>query len=423
MRWTVARYRRLLLFSALYAPQGLIRGFLTVALAAHLLQAGLADSAVSVLIGTALLPWSFKLIWGPIVDAVRIPFVEGNRRPWVLLAQVGMCGCLALIADIADPVTALSSLTILFFVCNVCISIQDIATDALAIDTLPLDELGFTNGAMLLSQMAAQAAGAAGTALLMKHVGFSAAIWAMVGCLLLLLFVPVRTRESEIGGCEAPGGTRQGVTRRSLLAPLGGLRDALRNRTMAVFCVFGAVVSFGEGLVGFIVKPFYLRRLGWDAADYSVLVGGSVLPQILAAVVAGLVLARAGDGRIPIRVGYVLYGVCSALVAVFGGSSTGVAWAYVVLAPAVLTYASIAFLAFAMTVARSQHAATVFAAVMTMCSIGGVSGTYVGGMLRDGAGMEYETLLLTSSLGFVLACGLLRYCENNLGVISEARAA
>jgi PAT family beta-lactamase induction signal transducer AmpG len=52
--------------------------------------------------GIILLPWSLKLINGPIMD--RWSFLAmGRRRPWVLLAQAGMVATSVVMAFTPDP--------------------------------------------------------------------------------------------------------------------------------------------------------------------------------------------------------------------------------------------------------------------------------------------------------------------------------
>src|SRR6516162_9523562 len=57
----------------------------------------LTDSKVSMtdigLFAYTLLPYSFKFVWAPILDQVRLPVLHpllGKRRAWMLVAQVGI---------------------------------------------------------------------------------------------------------------------------------------------------------------------------------------------------------------------------------------------------------------------------------------------------------------------------------------------
>ena len=80
---------RLFTLCILYFAQGLPWGFASVTFAAYLVDNGVAIGDVAILFATVALPWTFKWIWGPVVDAVNIPRY-GARRQWVLIAQLGM---------------------------------------------------------------------------------------------------------------------------------------------------------------------------------------------------------------------------------------------------------------------------------------------------------------------------------------------
>ena len=80
---------RFVVFTALYAAQGIPAGLLMVAVPAYMAQQGFSPGVIGSYIGIVFLPWSLKLINGPIMD--RWGFLPmGRRRPWVLVGQVGM---------------------------------------------------------------------------------------------------------------------------------------------------------------------------------------------------------------------------------------------------------------------------------------------------------------------------------------------
>ncbi|MEO2178707.1 MAG: S8 family serine peptidase, partial [Candidatus Poseidoniia archaeon] len=72
----------------LYVAQGLPSGFANVAFVAFLVINGITPTQVALLFATVYLPWTFKFIWGPVIDMVRFPRY-GVRRPWILFAETG----------------------------------------------------------------------------------------------------------------------------------------------------------------------------------------------------------------------------------------------------------------------------------------------------------------------------------------------
>jgi PAT family beta-lactamase induction signal transducer AmpG len=94
-RWVLADNRRLRagLFCLLYFCQGFPWGFATIALLAILSEAGHGKAETSTIVALAILPWTFKFFWAPMIDSFRLP-AYGIRRPWIAMAQVGMAATL-----------------------------------------------------------------------------------------------------------------------------------------------------------------------------------------------------------------------------------------------------------------------------------------------------------------------------------------
>lgn len=90
------------------------------------------------------LPYSFKFLWAPLLDHVKIPFLSkylGKRKSWILLMQVGLV--LSLLAmSFSNPHqdithTALAALCVSFFSAS-----QDIIIDAYRIEMVQSHEKG-----------------------------------------------------------------------------------------------------------------------------------------------------------------------------------------------------------------------------------------------------------------------------------------
>ena len=115
----------------LYVAQGIPYGFVVYTLAAYLAERGLGVDPISATLALAMIPWAFKWAFGPLVDRFTIPSM-GRRRPWILLAQVGMIATILAIAAIPDPAVALGALGAILLLHNCFNALQDVAVDALA---------------------------------------------------------------------------------------------------------------------------------------------------------------------------------------------------------------------------------------------------------------------------------------------------
>jgi PAT family beta-lactamase induction signal transducer AmpG len=138
---------RYVAFTLLYAAQGLPYGLLSIAVPAYMAEQGLTPTQISSYMGIILLPWSLKLINGPIMDRWSY-LVMGRRRPWILLAQAGMVTTSVIMALTPDPMQHLFALTALGFLTNFFTAFQDVAVDGMAVEIIPVEQQPKANGFM-----------------------------------------------------------------------------------------------------------------------------------------------------------------------------------------------------------------------------------------------------------------------------------
>ena len=103
-------------------------------------QVDLKSIGLMALIG---LPFTWKFLWSPLMDAVRVPIL-GRRRGWMLLTQSGLLAALAAYAFLNPrnhlPLIAGLSVLVAFFSAS-----QDIVLDAFRREILSDEELGLGN--------------------------------------------------------------------------------------------------------------------------------------------------------------------------------------------------------------------------------------------------------------------------------------
>ena len=164
-------------FTALYVAQGLPYGLLAVALPAHMAEQGFSPAAIGSFIGLVLLPWSLKLINGPIMD--RWTFLPmGRRRPWVLVAQAGMVLCSIAIALLPNPLDHFGWLTALGVTINFFTAFQDVAVDGMAVEIIPIEQQARANGFMWGGKTIGIAAGTVGGSWMINGYGLGVALLA-----------------------------------------------------------------------------------------------------------------------------------------------------------------------------------------------------------------------------------------------------
>lgn len=89
------------------------------------------------------LPYTFKIIWAPLLDRWVPPFL-GRRRGWMLITQVG---CLLSMVSLAffNPTDSLQQIVIIVTLLAVFSATQDVALDAYRRELLSDNELGLGN--------------------------------------------------------------------------------------------------------------------------------------------------------------------------------------------------------------------------------------------------------------------------------------
>ncbi|MEO7092633.1 MAG: MFS transporter, partial [Polyangiales bacterium] len=67
------RWLRLFTLCALYVAQGIPWGFTAITLPTYLAKQNLDVNAVGLVVAMTTLPYAFKWVWGPVIDAFTLP--------------------------------------------------------------------------------------------------------------------------------------------------------------------------------------------------------------------------------------------------------------------------------------------------------------------------------------------------------------
>ena len=116
-------------------------------LSAWLARVGIDKSTIGHISWVALL-YGLKVIWSPLVDRGQIPLLQpllGQRRSWMLVAQIGIIGGLLLMAS-SDPLTSLEPLVYAAILVAFASATQDIAIDAWRIEAVSTEYQGAMSG-------------------------------------------------------------------------------------------------------------------------------------------------------------------------------------------------------------------------------------------------------------------------------------
>jgi PAT family beta-lactamase induction signal transducer AmpG len=302
----VDSYRaRVITLSALYVAQGVPWGFITVTMVTFLAAEGAdaGDLAYLLTLGTA--PWSFKFVWGPIIDRFQIPEL-GRRRPWILYAQTGMIALLITMLLVPDLTDNISLLGALFFVYNVFTALQDVSTDALAVDVLQSHEFERVNSYMFTAKSLGGVIGGAGLGTIIGTVGIKGAFLIQIPILVIIMMVPLFMRErpgekrfpwDEGEAVEVAEDSQEGDEEiRDFAVILSNIRTAFSVRSAQLGIAVSLVISLAFILIP-ILPLLFLQELGWSQEEFNATKGGIILVVTMLGAMAGGELGRQFGGK------------------------------------------------------------------------------------------------------------------------------
>lgn len=396
-------------FCALYFAQGVPSGFVNIALAALLSERGASPVQVGGIVALATLPWTFKIFWGPIIDSYTLP-IFGRRRPWIIFAQLMMA--LTLLTSISTHDLTNSAtiglIGMVMFIHNCFASLQDVATDAMAIDVLDEHERGRMNAFMWASKLLGYSVGGAGLASVIAVANIDVAMRIMVGMLLVIMLLPILVREkggdklfpwsgrSNVEGASTfaapPSAGRAAAPRPNSTNPLKVAKELCRAfATRATFLglIIAFVANIADGFSTPLMSNLYTQRLSWSAEHYSHMQGiWGLVGQLVGAIGGGLLCDRLGTRRI-IAIGSIF------AVAVFAAFSlTSGLWAnamyphgvFFMLLQGAQAMTTVALFAMFMSMSWTAAAATQFTLYMTISNLGAAFGPTLTRLHLDGPG-------------------------------------
>jgi PAT family beta-lactamase induction signal transducer AmpG len=274
--------RVLSVLGAMYVAQGIVWGFASFVLLPTLASRGVSLEAQTGILALAGVPWVLKLLWGPVLDRFGGPG-RGRARWFCSLAMVAIAVSLFSLAGVHDPAADVSRIAVSWLLLNVALSLQDVATDAMALDALAESERGLGNGVMLGGHhVGMEGIGGLALGAVVAGQGLSAALWVQGAILLGLSLAPFAMPVSSSSRARA-------------LRPR--LRDVLAAITVEgrlAVAALAAVVLFADVLTSSLSAELLVNRLRFDPQW----IASRLPPVLLGASLSGYACAAALSDRI-----------------------------------------------------------------------------------------------------------------------------
>ena len=98
-----SRSQRTSMLCAMYVAQGLPWGFMLNTVVSYITDIDETVTATEIgrLTAMILYPWTFKLVWAPLIDSITVRSM-GRRRPWIIGAQLMMAVSLLMLLMLGD---------------------------------------------------------------------------------------------------------------------------------------------------------------------------------------------------------------------------------------------------------------------------------------------------------------------------------
>ena len=275
-RMTPPHARRLALLALLYLVQGMPLGVQSQVLPQLLRDQGVTLAAIGFLQYLAF-PWFLKPLWALWVDA-KWSARFGRRRTWLLPALAGLAATCAVAAHVQArhglvPLLALVALMQLFA------SVQDVAADALAVDTFSRGELRSINAAQVGGYKVGMAVSGGLLMSVSDRLGWGVVFAGMTALTLVALLVVALWRERPSEGADAAPRTdapraspERAPVQRSAGEVLRTLGRAVRVPGALWLLLFVATYDLGDQMGDTLFKLF-LRDAGVSRADIGLWVG------------------------------------------------------------------------------------------------------------------------------------------------------
>ncbi len=220
------------------------------------------------------LPWTWKLVWAPLVDR------WGSRQHWITacLFVLGATTLAIVPQDASYPSFLMWSLLLLFTTAS---ATQDIAIDAYAVDVATPKTIGSINGTRVSAARVALMVGGGGVVFLADYTSWSN-LWVALAIAFFLL---------AVAAWLSPRVPLEASERRHAIRPV--LRWALRWQMVPVL-LFVLLFKVGDSTLGRMVKPFWVDQ-GYSLKEIGLIsVSLGTVLTILGAIAGGWIVNRYG---------------------------------------------------------------------------------------------------------------------------------
>ena len=406
---------RYLTFAALYLAQGIPEGITYFAIPAWLAMNNKTPVEIASFVAVIGIPWSFKILIAPLMDRFTI-LSMGRKRPWVIIGQLGLIVSFLAIGLVHDPLNNLNGLMIAGFFISFFGAFQDVATDGMAIDVVPINQQARANGLMWGSKTIGTALSLViGTALI-NLLGFTTAISSLSIAVAFIMLVPIFFRERP--GEKLMPWSEGKPSKDSKNAQLGSWRQIFKSIFKVVILpstLFMGIATLINGmmygLIDTLLPIFTIQELGWTNTSYSQVYSiTTVVGGLFGMFVGGALVDFFGDKKMIFIYLIVLIGLIAGLALLPNlWQNDKFVFGFILLYYLFSTFLSIAMFAASMKLCWQVVAATQFTLFMALSNMGRAAGSGLVGTFKEL--MSWDYVLLCTVISPILTIFFIKFID------------
>jgi PAT family beta-lactamase induction signal transducer AmpG len=368
------------------------------------------------------LPYTFKFVWAPVVDALEVPLLSralGRRRGWLVFTQMLLAATIVFLGML-DPMAAPFAVAFAALAVAAVSATQDIVVDAFRVESLDTSEQAAGMASYVFAYRIGMLVSGAGVVALvawLEHIGVAREqVW-MWGYVVAAAFVAVgliaafAAREPDATADLRAGKARGDAATRVINTAFEAFREFLTRDAAVAVLLFVVLFKFCDAFAGVLTGPFVIS-IGFDKAAYAAIVKGVGLAAVLIGGIAGGVVARALPLVTSLWIAAVLQ-MASNFVFVWQswiGVNHAALTATIIVENFTGAIGTVIFVAYLSALCHERaHTATQFALLTALAAVGRTTLASVGGFIAEATG--WATFFAITALSAVPGLILLAWLQ------------
>lgn len=399
-------------FIALYLAQGIPEGMLYFGLPAWMAVNGKSPGEIGAFVAVVTTPWTFKVLIAPMMD--RFTYLPmGKRRPWVLTGQLGLMISFILMSMVPDPLSHMGLFTFAGFCVSFFGALQDVSTDGMAIDIIPVNQQARANGMMWGSKTIGISASLFIGSHLINSVGYHMCLLFLASSVCLIMVVPAtlkeRPGEKILPWTKGHSSPINYLTKAdSWLEIMRSLYKvmSLRNSLLMIIPLFFATTGFG--LMNTLLPIFTIQELNWTNVHYSEInATASLAGGIGGMLICGILLDKFGKVKM-LSIFLIMLILLPISIISFKNYWTDPLFmkTYITAYNFLYVFATVGMFAIAMKLCWKKVSATQFTLFMVSANLGLIAGPAIIGFLKNN--FSWDVTFMSFSVLHLIALGFIQ---------------